>query len=164
MRSLVIALFLTPRIAAQAQCSAAVQHLIITDRYDEARAAVEPLIKRSSSDDAALHCMGRIFQARGESGKAVDWLEQAVKVNDRNALHHLWLGNALVDEAQKANKLRQPFLGRRVKTEFERAVALDPTLIDARVKLLQFYAVAPGVIGGDINKAKEQIGEIIKLN
>ena len=164
LRSLIIALFLAPRIAAQAQCSAAVQKLITDGKYDEASAEVEPLVKRNSSDDAALHCMGRIFEARGESGKAVDWLEKAVKANERNAQHHLWLGNALVTEAQNANKLRQPFLGRRVKTEFERAIALDPTLIDARVKLVQFYAVAPGVIGGDMNKAKEQAAEITKLN
>src|SRR6185369_14942588 len=114
------------------------------------RAEVEPLIKKNGSDDAALHCMGRIYYARGESGKAVDWFEKAAKVNDKSALHHLWLGDALGDEAQKANKLRQPFLARRVKAEFELAVALDPTLVDARVGLTQFYAIAPGVMGGDM--------------
>ncbi len=164
MRSLVIALLVAPRLVAEAQCSSAVQKLITDAKYDEARAEVETLIKKNSSDDAALHCMGRIYDARGESGKAVDWFEKAVKVNDKNAQHHLWLGNELGTEAQKANKLRQPFLARRVKAEFERAVSLDPALIDARQGLVQFYAIAPGVMGGDINKAKEQIAEITKLN
>jgi tetratricopeptide (TPR) repeat protein len=108
--------------------------------------------------------MGRVYEARGESGKAVDWFEKAVKANDKSAAHHFWLGSALGDEAQKANKLRQPLLARRVKSEFERAVALDPTLVDARVGLTQFYTIAPGFMGGDMNKAREQIAEITKLN
>jgi tetratricopeptide (TPR) repeat protein len=164
MRFIVVALLVVPRFAAHAQCSPSVQKLIADARYDEARTEVEPLIKKNGSDDAILHCMGRVYYARGESGKAVDWFEKAVKVNDKNALHHLWLGNALGDEAQKANKLRQPLLARRVKAEFESAVALDPTLIDARGGLVQFYAIAPSFMGGDRNKAVEQIAEITKLN
>jgi tetratricopeptide (TPR) repeat protein len=164
MRRIFIALFFVPRLVAEAQCSAAIQKLINEAKYDEARAEVDVLLKKGSSDDAALHCMGRVYEAEGESGKAVDWFEKAVRINDKNALHHLRLASALADEAQKANKFRQPFLGRRVKTELERAVSLDPALIDARIKLLQFYAIAPGVVGGDMNKAKEQIGEITKLN
>jgi tetratricopeptide (TPR) repeat protein len=164
MRSIVVALLVAPRLVAHAQCSPSVQKLITDTRYDEARAEVESLIKKNGSDDAALHCMGRVYYARGESGKAVDWFEKAVKSNGKSALHHLWLGNALGDEAQKANKLRQPLLARRVKAEFESAVALDPTLVDARGGLVQFYAIAPGFMGGDRNKATEQIAEITKLN
>jgi tetratricopeptide (TPR) repeat protein len=139
-----------------AQCSAAVQKLIADQRYDDARAEVDAVIKKNSSDDVALHCMGRIFAAQGKSSDAVDWFEKAVKVNDKNAYHHLQLGNALASEAQKANKLRQPFLARRLKTEFELAVACDPKLADAHEALMEFYLQAPGIVGGSVDRAKEQ--------
>jgi tetratricopeptide (TPR) repeat protein len=111
-----------------------------------------------------MFLMGRLVYARGNSGDAVDWFEKALEQDGNNATYHTWLGNALGDEAQKANKLRQPFLARRVKTEFERAVELDPKLIDAREGLVAFYSQAPGIMGGSMAKAREQAAEIVKLN
>src|SRR5262249_35580214 len=108
--------------------------------------------------------MGRIFAAQGKSSDAVDWFEKAVKVNDKNAYHHLQLGNSLATEAQKANKLRQPFLARRLKTEFELAVACDPKLADAHEALMEFYLQAPGIVGGSVDKAKDQAQIIASLS
>lgn len=82
--------------------------------------------------------------------------EQAIKAEPGVGLYHLWLGRAVGTQAQRASIVRQPFLARRVKAEFERAVELDPTLIDARDGLISFYLQAPGVMGGSIEKAKEQ--------
>jgi tetratricopeptide (TPR) repeat protein len=163
MRLFFLALLAMP-FALKAQCPPPTQKLIVDRKFDEAATEARATVDKNGSDEAALHCMGRVLLEQNKSGEAVDWFEKAVKVNDRSALHHLWLGNALGTEAQKANKLRQPFLARRVKTEFERAVALDPTLIDARHGLVQFYTIAPGVMGGSVDKAREQIAEIEKLN
>jgi hypothetical protein len=77
---------------------------------------------------------------------------------------HLWLANALGEEAQGANKLRQPFLVRRVKSEFERAVQLDPRSVAARRGLMDVYMIAPGVMGGSKDKAREQAVEIAKIS
>ena len=165
-----ISLVVAPALAiaalshGSAQCSPSIQKLATDLKYDEARAEAQALIKKNSSDDAALHCMGRLYMAENKSGDAVDWFEKAVKANDENALHHLFLGNALGNEAGKANKLRQPMLARRVKTEFERAVALDPNLIGAHEGLLQFYMQAPGFMGGSQEKAKDQAAAIMRLN
>ncbi len=147
-----------------AQCLPSIQKLATEQKYDEARAEAQALIKKNASDDAALQCMGRLYLAQGKSGDAVDWFEKAVKVNDNSALHHLYLGDALGSEAQKANKLRQPMLARRLKAELERAVALDPNLVDAHEGLRQFYLQAPGFMGGSQEKAKEQAMIILRLN
>src|SRR5919107_1945329 len=111
-----------------------------------------------------MHCMGRIAVAKDQGGDAVDWFEKAVRANDKSSLHHLWLGNALGNQAEHTNKLKLPFLARRIKGEFDKAVQLHPTSIDARHGLIQFYSHAPGVMGGSMDKAKEQAREIAKLN
>ena len=149
---------------SQAQCPPPVQRLISDRNFDAARTEVQPLLKANPADDVALECMGFTYMQENKSGPAVDWFEKAVKANDNSAQHHLWLGNALGNEAQKANKLRQPFLARRCKTEFEKAVALDPSLVDARVSLIQFYTLAPSIMGGSGEKADAQVKEIAKLN
>jgi tetratricopeptide (TPR) repeat protein len=157
-------LLLAAPAALRSQCPPATQKLIVDRKLDEAATEARAAVKQNGSDEAVLHCMGRVLLEQDKSGEAVDWFEKAVKANDKNALHHLWLGNALGTEAQKANKLRQPFLARRVKTEFEQAVALDPTMTDARYGLVQFYTMAPGVMGGSKEKANEQLAAMVKVN
>jgi tetratricopeptide (TPR) repeat protein len=138
--------------------------LIDARRLDEAQPLVQAMLARNSDDPEALFLMGRLVYARGNSHEAVDWLEKAIKRNDRIAVYHTWLGNALGDEAQRASKFRQPFLARRVKTEFEQAVTLDPASVDAREGLVGFYSIAPGFLGGDMNKARAQAAAISKLD
>ena len=90
--------------------------------------------------------------------------ERAVAADPNNGTYHLWLGNAVGLQASSASTLRQPFMARRIKAEFERAVALDPELLDARDGLIQFYLMAPGIMGGSDAKAREQQREIAKRN
>jgi len=149
---------------ANAQCSPPVQKLITEQKYDEARAETQALIAKNGSDDVALHCMGRVYIAMDKAGDAGGWFEKAIKVNDKVSVHHLWLGNSIGEQAQHASKLKQPFMARRIKSEFEKAVELDPASIDGRHGLIQFYSQAPGVMGGSLDKAKDQAREIEKLN
>ena len=88
--------------------------------------------------------------------KAEKKFEEAIKADPKYGLYHLWLGRAVGTQAQEANILRQPFLAKRVKAEFERAAELDPALLDARDGLIDFYLRAPGFMGGSVEKAREQ--------
>lgn len=148
----------------RAQCTPAVQKLLTDQKYDDARAEVQSLVKKNAADDVALQCMGRVYFAMDKSNEAIDWFEKAIKANEKVASHHLWLANSLGDQAGHTNKLKLPFLARRIKSEFDRAAQLDPSSIDARHGLIQFYSQAPGVMGGSMDKAKEQAIEIEKLN
>lgn len=98
----------------------------------------------------------------GEPGKAEKQFERAIAAEKGVAEYHLWLGRAVGQQAQTASKLKQPFMARRIKAEFEKAVELDPDLLDARDGLIQFYLQAPGVMGGSTDKAREQAREIAK--
>jgi len=147
-----------------AQCAPPVQRLAVDRRFEEARADIAAQLKRNEHDGAALFCMGRLYQIEGNSSAAVDWYEKAVHADDKNAFYHFRLGEALGSEAQKASKFRQPILARRIKSEFERTVALDPDLGEGHEGLMQFYLEAPGFMGGSLDKAKEQAQVIAKLN
>jgi tetratricopeptide (TPR) repeat protein len=151
-------------ITARAQCAPTVQQLLAERKVDEARSEVDALLRRSPRDDAAMDCMGRVLLEKGKPGDAAEWLEKATKINPQSAQHFLWLAKALGAEGEKASKLRQPFIIRRFKAANERALALDPSLVDARRNLVMFYAMAPGFMGGDMNKAKQHAAEIMKLN
>ena len=149
---------------AVGQCTPAAQRLIDDRKFDEARAQTQSVLAHAPNDDQALHCLGMVSMSMDRPREAIGSFEKAIKLNDNSSLHHLWLGNALGSVADSTSKIKQPFLARRIKSEFERAVELDPRSIDARHGLIQFYVQAPGVMGGSIDKAKEQAREIGKIN
>jgi Cytochrome c biogenesis factor len=151
-------------VPLRAQCAHPIQRLIDEARYTNAENALRSQINARPSDDAAMDCAGRLFLAQDRSSEAVTWLENAVKLNPKSAEHHLWLGLALRTEGQKSGILSAPALIRRMKSELEQALALDPSLVDARYGLLQFYAAAPAMYGGGADKAREQALAILKLN
>src|SRR6185437_15412720 len=49
---------------------------------------------------------------------------------------------------------------RRVRAEFERAVALDGNNVNARADLSEYYNEAPGFLGGDKKKARDQAAAV----
>ena len=162
MRPVLLLALLALPFAVQAQSTPA--ELFAARKLDEAKAAYQAVLAKDRNNADALFHLGRIAHMQEKHGEAIDWYEKAIKLDEHNASYHFRLGSALGDEAQKASKLRQPFLARRVKAEFERAVALDPTMLDARFGLVNFYSIAPGIMGGSMEKAREQADEIGKLN
>ena len=110
----------------------------------------------------ALYASGRQAMRSGDPAKAVDFFEQAVKARPRNSEYHYWLGSAYGRAAQGANMLKQASLARKALAALEKAVALDANNLDARFALIQFYKVAPGIMGGSDEKALAQAAEIKK--
>jgi tetratricopeptide (TPR) repeat protein len=108
--------------------------------------------------------VGRAAFDAAEYGAAIKAFERTVQLDDKNADYHLWLARSVGMSAADANLLRQPFLAKRAKSEFEKTVALDHANVPAREGLLQFYLRAPAIGGGSVAKAREQAEEIAKIN
>lgn len=113
---------------------------------------------------AAWVVKGRALLDSGKNDEAVKAFEKAVKLDDKSSANHMFLAEALGNVAQKANVLKQGMMARRIKNEMERARELDPRSIDPHEGLLQFYMEAPGFMGGGMAKARDEAGEIAKLN
>ena len=105
---------------------------------------------------------GRAAMNRNDADAAAALLEKAVAQNPKSAEAHYLLGTAYGSQAQKASIFGQASLAGKTKDEFEKAVALDPALLDARFGLIQYYTMAPGIMGGSYDKAFAQAAEIKK--
>ncbi|MBV8545663.1 MAG: tetratricopeptide repeat protein [Acidobacteria bacterium] len=105
---------------------------------------------------------GRAAMNRNDPDAAAALLEKAVAQNPKSSEAHYLLGTAYGTQAQKASIFGQASLAGKTKDEFEKAVALDPNNLDARNGLVEFYTMAPGIIGGSYEKAFAQVAEIKK--
>ena len=159
MRFAALLLVIASSVAAQTP-----EELFKQGKYEDAKKAFGERVARNRNDANALFYMGRIAEEQDKFNEAVDWYEKALKLNDTSATYHFWLGSATGALAQRASKIKQPFLARKVKAEFERASQLDPKMLDPRLGLVNFYVMAPGFMGGSVEKAHQQAAEIKKLH
>ena len=105
---------------------------------------------------------GRALSERGDYDHAVEVFEKAVAATPKNAEAHYLLGAAYGQQVIKASIVGQASLASKMKGQFEEALRLDPNHLDARSALLEFYMVAPVVLGGSESKAMEEANEIKK--
>lgn len=138
--------------------------LFETKKYPEAKNFFESYTKANQNNPAGAYYLGRLLLREGNYDKAIDWLAKAVELDKTNSDYHFWLGNAYGMKAQRAGMLKKASAAKNVKKSFERAVELNPESIDARIGLLQFYQMAPGIMGGSKDKAKEQAEAIKQRN
>jgi tetratricopeptide (TPR) repeat protein len=116
-----------------------------------------PLLAQTSLID-----QGNAALARNDADAAATLFEKAVAQNPKSGEAHFLLGTAYGSQAQKASIFGQASLAGKTKDEFEKAVELDPNLLEARYGLVEFYSMAPGFMGGSYEKAFAQAAEIKK--
>ncbi len=122
-------------------------------------------VKEGEKDYAAAsYYLGRVAFDQKRYSDAQDFFEQAVEADDKVAEYHNWLGNTYGQIAQEANIIKQGILAPKMKSQWEKAVALNPSYIDPRQSLIQYYLQAPGIMGGSVDKAKETATQIMALN
>jgi len=125
-------------------------------------ATLSPVAGAQTNDAQTLYQNGRDAIMRGEPDRAAEYLEKAIALKPSNADYHYWLANAYGQVAASAGMFRKMSMAKNAKTEWERAVQLDPDFISARFALLEFHVVAPGMFGGSESAAMEQANEIRK--
>jgi tetratricopeptide (TPR) repeat protein len=86
---------------------------------------------------------------------AVSHCENAVAISPNSSNYHLWMGRAYGAKAERASMLSAYGFARKVRSEFETAVTLDPRNAEAMADLGEFYCSAPSMVGGGTSKAED---------
>lgn len=136
--------------------------LLKAGKADEALHALNATIEHDPKDARAYHLLCRVYYQLELWDNSARMAEKAIALDPQNSSYHQWLARAMGRKAEDANPFTAFGLARKVKTEFERAVALDTDNLTARSDLSEFYLEAPGFLGGDKNKARQQADYIAK--
>ncbi len=137
------------------------QHQFDLGAYSAAVATLQGIVARNKSDAGAYYLLARCYYELHDYNAAIAQAEQAIKIEPQNSVYHMWLARAY---GSKADKERSLFTARKVKTEFEAAVRLNPVNLQARRDLMEFYLQAPWIIGGSKDLAMAQVNAIAAQN
>jgi tetratricopeptide (TPR) repeat protein len=159
--------FLLPALLALplwARASDSPSDLLAAGRVDDAITTLSGKINTAPNDAASHNLLCRAYFALSNWDRAISACEKAVSLDPNNGEYHLWLGRTYGEKADASNFFTAAGLAKKVRNEFERAVALDPTSVVGRTDLAEFYLEAPGIVGGGQDKARAQADALLKLN
>ncbi|MBL7996597.1 tetratricopeptide repeat protein [bacterium] len=141
------------------------RELFKNKKYAEARMIFENISKGSGHEAEACYYLGSIYlRFERDPDKAIEYLEKAIEADNSKSEYHMALSNALGAKIMQSNVIKQAMLARRIKSELEKAVELNPNNAEARMSLLQMYVMMPGIMGGSITKARKQADALMQLN
>jgi tetratricopeptide (TPR) repeat protein len=130
--------------------------MLAAGRVDEAISALNGRLSSGPADPESLNLLCRAYFAAEDWDRAEAACKKAVELDPNNGRFHLWLGRVYGEKASRASFLAAVPMAGKVRDEFQRAVALEPNDVDARLDLSEFYIEAPAFVGGGIDKARTQ--------
>jgi tetratricopeptide (TPR) repeat protein len=129
--------------------------------YAAAISTLQSAVPQGSAGAEAYYWLGRSYYEIADYDSAVAQAEKSVSLDPKNSLYHQWLGRAY---GGKADRDRSFSLAKKVKKEFQQAVSLNPSNIEARRDLEEYCLDAPWIVGGSKDEALEQVNAIAAID
>jgi tetratricopeptide (TPR) repeat protein len=137
------------------------EKLIEAGHWKQARALVDP---KRSQDALTQFLLSQIHNAFGDRDSPLPLAEKAAALDGKVAKYHRQIAEVTGVMAQHANMFQEFMLGRRFKREIDTALSLDPRDLQALRDLMEFYLLAPAIIGGDKEKARATANRIAQVD
>ena len=152
--------------------AAAVSHAASTEferaeeQYQRAnyKATLNLLLPLTSKDGAVYALIGKAYYMDGQYKGATNYLERAAAADVLNSSYYDWLGRAYGRRAEESSFVTALPYANKTRAAFERAVALDPSNLEALSDLFEYYLQAPSIVGGGVDKAECIAARIRGLN
>lgn len=114
-----------------------------------------PLTGAEGAEAAALNLMSQVRQRQGKLAEAVTFAERATQLDATKAEYFAQLGVAMGQRMGELTFMQQAMASGKLRKAFAKAVELDPRNVAGLIGLSRFYASAPEIAGGSLDKAAE---------
>jgi tetratricopeptide (TPR) repeat protein len=154
---LILAIISVPGAWADSPAVQSAQRQFNAGNYAGAISTLQTAASQDPSNANVFYWLGRSYYETSNWDQAVANAEKSVQLDPKNSLYHDWLGRAYGGKADRDHSFSD---AKKVKSEFQQAVQLDPSNIQARKDLEEYCVDAPWIAGGSKDEALEQVNAI----
>ena len=140
------------------------RQLLAEGRVDDAVRVLQQQVSLHPADAESFNLLCRAYFMADAWDPALEACQRAASLAPQSSMYQLWLGRVYGEKADHSSIFSAPGLAKQARTAFERAVQLDPGNWEARADLGEFYAEAPGIVGGGKDKARAQADALMRIN
>lgn len=164
MKHILLVFFLFPMLVFSQVNFEKAQQLFEEGKLEQARPMFEVLLKKNPSNIKIIEYLGDI------AGRSKDWDEALLlygklkKAKPSEANFYFKYGGVLGMKALEVNKFKALGMIDEVRTNFEKAIELNPKHIEARWALIELYLQLPGILGGSEKKAIQYSNELSQIS
>ncbi len=159
MKQLFVAVFVLCGVLVAANSPDIKSHAEQLLKQHKFQAAAEYLEAYQNQPDG-LYYLSMVKMMTGDLDEAIDLAEKGLKIaQDKDRFYEL-LGDIYSVKAQTSNMFSAMMSVSKIKNYWKKAIEFNPENLDAKEKLFMFYVMAPGIAGGDENKAEEFLAEV----
>ncbi|MCM8779951.1 MAG: TRAP transporter TatT component family protein, partial [Candidatus Omnitrophica bacterium] len=136
-------------------------------KFSAAEKIFQDILKQ---DPMYIPALVGVCYIRYHEDKLKEALDMAKKLLDRpdidkqdKAIVHMLIGSINARKASKGGFFSKIAYGTKIKVYFQKAVDLAPELSEVHLGLGTFYLKAPGIAGGNIDKAIQELEKAVEL-
>ncbi|MBW1758594.1 MAG: tetratricopeptide repeat protein [Deltaproteobacteria bacterium] len=159
--TLVLLLICAPALADELEEA---RGLVEAGSFEEARGILVGAIEVPSQRAQGLVLLTEALNGLEEYEEGVKTGEEAVKLLPESSEAHFQYAVALRIKMSNVGKMKAMFTVSTYKKELQRAIDLDPENVDALTEEVGYLGNAPGIAGGDLDKAREKAQELRKYD
>lgn len=165
MKKLVLIILLLAAAGARAEDRplSDLQTLITDGWAEQATVLLNAQVTGKHPAPTALYLKARAEFSLNHLEEAQDWAEKSVKAAPDSSRFWGQLGNIKAMRVRQS-PLKGMTLGRSSRKDIEKAIKLDPRNVEALQSLMYFRLYAPGIVGGDQDKAAEMAEQIAAID
>ena len=131
--------------------------------YDQAIKTLRKLSKKQQDRDVLFH-LARVQYQAGDFDDASDTLEDFHPQHPNDSEAYYLSGLVYLALINEVNIFKKVGMANKALSSWKASVAADSGNLDSRYAIFAYYASAPGIAGGDMEIATEQMNEIEQLD
>ena len=133
-------------------------------QFDKAEIQLTVYLEKHPKDLKAIELLGDTYGHQAKWDAAIENYKKLVVADKKNAEYHYKYGGAMGMKALTASKFTALGMIGDIEESFLTAAKLDPTHINVRWALAEYYMKLPGVFGGSKNMALKYAYQLEQLS
>ena len=139
-----------------------VEKLLVAERLAEARSAAIKLASTPSTAAEGHLILGRVLLEQGEYLPAIEGFKKAAEGAPSSALPHVWLARTWAEMCREEGLVCWLIAVPTIRSELEVAIERAPSSSAPRIDQIKFFAHAPTIAGGSLERARAEAIELAK--